>query len=501
MIWYYGDYLSYSNAISSLKSNVYQSAAAPAYDDLIMDDANKGLFSSKGSWSVLQGGYNGTYRTATASAGDTAIYKVRILRDGSYNIFGYWTGDSASNTKQAILDISTKTVHIVDTVNQKIGLNQWNNLNKFNINSGDTVIIKLFGADGASLIADAFRVKRGGAFQLDDSAVPDSQSVILKFSKQLMNPPASVTTITSSLSSGNLKFTVDQSDNTVMHVVIPTVAKGAAFTLSISNLMDVFEDTLSTSVNLTYEPDKTSFLMSTDQTSNMFWKLTGTWTSDTNYTAYGGSYQTIKQNGSPAKVQWGPQKIAVDGYYDVSVRIPKTSRPLAEKCMYIMRDHYKVDTIYISQSAAAGTIYKLGSFPFVTNDNFALLLSAISNADTSKYLAADEVILQRSVEMTAIKDKAAQVSDFIISQNYPNPFNPSTTLSFELKSKATVFIDVYNILGAKVASLINGKDYNAGKWNVKFDAAVLPSGVYFAQTRIKSATSETKKTIKMMLMK
>jgi PKD repeat protein len=68
--------------------------------------------------------------------------------------------------------------------------------------------------------------------------------------------------------------------------------------------------------------------------------------------------------------------------------------------------------------------------------------------------------------------------EFSISQNYPNPFNPSTTIKFSLAADAKVTVDIFNLLGQKVVSLIND-DYVAGNHEVNFNASRLSSGTYF----------------------
>jgi predicted GH43/DUF377 family glycosyl hydrolase len=66
---------------------------------------------------------------------------------------------------------------------------------------------------------------------------------------------------------------------------------------------------------------------------------------------------------------------------------------------------------------------------------------------------------------------------FFLSQNYPNPFNPSTTIAFELPKTSFVSLIVYNTLGIKVATLVNG-DKPAGIHTVQFNGSGLASGVY-----------------------
>jgi hypothetical protein len=69
-------------------------------------------------------------------------------------------------------------------------------------------------------------------------------------------------------------------------------------------------------------------------------------------------------------------------------------------------------------------------------------------------------------------------TEFILSQNYPNPFNPSTKITYTIPSRSDVNIKVFNLLGSEVAELVKG-EMEAGNHDVEFNAANLPSGVYF----------------------
>ena len=68
--------------------------------------------------------------------------------------------------------------------------------------------------------------------------------------------------------------------------------------------------------------------------------------------------------------------------------------------------------------------------------------------------------------------------EFYLVHNYPNPFNASTKISYELAQTGEITIDIYDILGRKVETLIN-RTQPAGKYSLVWNALGLPSGVYF----------------------
>jgi len=113
-----------------------------------------------------------------------------------------------------------------------------------------------------------------------------------------------------------------------------------------------------------------------------------------------------------------------------------------------------------------------------------------SRSDMGAYGAGDSV-------MTPIDEFPMETpNEFALLQNYPNPFNPSTTISYSLPEQADVRIEIYNILGQKVATLFDG-DQQAGQHEIVWRADEYPSGVYFA--RMSSAIGS--KNIKMLLLK
>ena len=87
-------------------------------------------------------------------------------------------------------------------------------------------------------------------------------------------------------------------------------------------------------------------------------------------------------------------------------------------------------------------------------------------------------------------------NNFNLELNYPNPFNPSTKIKYQIADASFVNLQVYDVLGKEVATLIN-KEMQAGSYEVEFDASNLPSGIYYYTLNTGSYT----KTKKMILLK
>ncbi|MEQ8525357.1 alpha-amylase family glycosyl hydrolase [Gracilimonas sp.] len=85
---------------------------------------------------------------------------------------------------------------------------------------------------------------------------------------------------------------------------------------------------------------------------------------------------------------------------------------------------------------------------------------------------------------------------FRLRQNYPNPFNPTTTISFDVAKAGVVKLEVFDVLGRKVAQLANERKA-AGSYTLNFDAGNLSSGMYIYRLQ----AGEKVFTRKMMLVK
>ena len=80
--------------------------------------------------------------------------------------------------------------------------------------------------------------------------------------------------------------------------------------------------------------------------------------------------------------------------------------------------------------------------------------------------------------VTSVNDMFSNPVKYSLSQNFPNPFNPSTTIKFSLAKETQVKLDVYNVLGQRVVTLLN-QIMKSGSHEYHFNASGLSSGVYY----------------------
>lgn len=102
----------------------------------------------------------------------------------------------------------------------------------------------------------------------------------------------------------------------------------------------------------------------------------------------------------------------------------------------------------------------------------------------------DSFPMNEQAPYIAMLDSAAEFREepsghpatFRLGQNYPNPFNPSTVIRFEIIRPVEVQLSVFDMLGRKVATLVN--EYkSAGQYEVRWVAEGVPAGVYFYHLR------------------
>lgn len=107
------------------------------------------------------------------------------------------------------------------------------------------------------------------------------------------------------------------------------------------------------------------------------------------------------------------------------------------------------------------------------------ILKYKGNSFVNQDFEAVKTTISTELEAIATSSETDEVlpTDIRLNQNYPNPFNPSTTISYTLSSPSNVKLQVYNILGNQVATLVD--EFQAGgQRSISWNASSVPSGVY-----------------------
>ena len=121
---------------------------------------------------------------------------------------------------------------------------------------------------------------------------------------------------------------------------------------------------------------------------------------------------------------------------------------------------------------------------------------ADANRTWSWYVAFDSIggIISKEGVAPGVEDEVQAA--YAVDQNSPNPFNPTTSISFTIPGANHVTVDIYNVAGQKVDTLVN--DFmDAGKHSVVWDATGFSNGVYFYTVK----SGDFSKTMKMTLLK
>jgi hypothetical protein len=101
-----------------------------------------------------------------------------------------------------------------------------------------------------------------------------------------------------------------------------------------------------------------------------------------------------------------------------------------------------------------------------------------------------------TLSTTHIEDTLALKFSFKLDQNFPNPFNPTTMIHFLVGNRRFVSLKVYDVIGNEITTLIN-EEKPAGQYEIEFNVAGQPSGIYFYQLR----SGNFVETRKMILLK
>ncbi|MEX0609873.1 MAG: family 10 glycosylhydrolase [Balneolaceae bacterium] len=221
---------------------------------------------------------------------------------------------------------------------------------------------------------------------------------------------------------------------------------------------------------------------------------------------------TLPGNTSNVKISFN-NSIAIDGVpsfanvkgsgdgneYGVTVNIanPDSGLFLMESASLI--DSTMPETVHFTFSESETSRITAGAsfyFPFTLEGITITLPDNETDEEVQGYFR----LLQFGVSYTDTpvsieEESGAGVPDQLsLSQNYPNPFNPTTNITFNLPSANRVELSVFDILGRKVVTLVDGR-LQSGNHTYNFDASKLSSGIYIYRLQSGEVTLTEKMTL------
>lgn len=138
--------------------------------------------------------------------------------------------------------------------------------------------------------------------------------------------------------------------------------------------------------------------------------------------------------------------------------------------------------------AVAKGIWTAGDFVTTPADGHSLEYDGSGNTSSDWFDQANPTIGSENGVVTSVKDNATGVpTGFNLAQNYPNPFNPTTQIQYTTAQTGRTQIEIFNILGSKVRTLVN-EVQAAGTYSVRWDGkndgnTLVASGVYMYRLR------------------
>ena len=149
--------------------------------------------------------------------------------------------------------------------------------------------------------------------------------------------------------------------------------------------------------------------------------------------------------------------------------------------------------VYLSTNNGTNWIVKNQGFNVIPYIRALIIASNYIFAGTS-----GQAVWRRDLtEIIGIQNISTEIpSVYSLSQNYPNPFNPTTVISFQLSVAGQVVLNVYDVMGREVQTLVN-ESLKPGTYEASFDGSQLTSGVYF----YKLSAGDFSETKKMLMIK
>lgn len=187
--------------------------------------------------------------------------------------------------------------------------------------------------------------------------------------------------------------------------------------------------------------------------------------------------------------------VPTKAWYRVYAWLPNTNDASSE-VNYSVFGSEDTTMVQIDQAGVPKGWVALGSVHLDQGTQTVVNLDTENTTDgNAVYTDAVMIILDRQksptaeVEATIVSRERSEElpGQLVLNQNYPNPFNPVTSIPFELEYPMNISLEVFDVVGRKVQTLIHNTVYPAGAHQIQFSGSEFSSGLYYYRLRTDQA--------------
>lgn len=156
-------------------------------------------------------------------------------------------------------------------------------------------------------------------------------------------------------------------------------------------------------------------------------------------------------------------------------------------------------TLHDYETGASVDLREVNEYTFMAESDVqakANPMSILSGPSAIEMQASESARFGITIDPGVINSAESETlpESFRLEQNYPNPFNPSTTIEYSVDKAGLVNVSVYNLMGQKVAELVN-ESKSAGSYKVQWNAASSASGMYYYRLEANGLSITRKMTL------
>ncbi|KAA3610414.1 MAG: T9SS C-terminal target domain-containing protein [Calditrichaeota bacterium] len=481
-------------------------------DDKFIDNEDASYSENDGSWttsSKYAWGTDSRFSTLETGSSASVAWDYQIPQSSFYNVFVQFP--DIDNRAEKIRFLISNNQVTVDTifVDELLPSKKWNYLATIEAQSEDALSIEMSASgddqNGKILAADVIKfsalvkdkninISEGiidfGAISVQDSAA---------YSLVIFNYGISDLSVSSISSLSNLFKT----DISFPLIVSPMSSQSIDLSFfpeetgkQIDTLVINSDDPKNPILKVMIAAEVVEYFFTIDNEDSDYYEEFGEWkTSVANI--YGPTSRYAYLNANPLASARFYTTLKKSGLYEILEIVPKTVNSTDDALYEIHYDGGVQAAWRVNQNEGSGNWVSIGNVFVPADTEIELWVKDTGNSTNGPVIRTDAVRFQWIDDgASSIENNPQIAKKFSLEQNYPNPFNPSTVIAYQIPKAGKVTLTVYNALGQKIATLVDGKQ-SAGFHKETFSANGLANGIYY----YKISSGSFQKVRKMILIK